>query len=80
MYTTIQINKVTRERLNQLKPYKKATYDEIIEALIDLIPEGDGEGKYTPEFRASLLRGLLDIKHGRVYSHDEVKRLIGVRL
>lgn len=78
MYTTIQINKTTREKLNELKPYKKATYDEIIEALIDLIPEGDDEGKYTAEFKASLLRGLLDIKHGRTYTTDEVKRLIGV--
>lgn len=77
MYTTIQINKATREKLNELKLYKKATYDEIIEALIDLVPEGDEEGKYSSEFRASLLRGLLDIKHGRTYGHDEVKKRIG---
>lgn len=78
MYTTIQINKITREKLNELKPYRKATYDEIIEALIDLIPDGDDEGKYTPEFKASLLRGLLDIKHGRVHSHEEIKKMFGV--
>lgn len=78
MYTTIQINKITREKLNNLKPYRKATYDEIIEALIDLIPDGDDEGKYTPEFKASLLRGLLDIKHGRIHSHGEIKKLVGV--
>jgi len=77
MYTTIQINKITREKLNRLKPYRKATYDEIIEALIDLVPDGDEEGKYTSEFKASLLRGLLDIKHGRIHSHEEIKRIIG---
>lgn len=76
--TTIQINKTTRERLGELRIYKKATYDEIIEALIGLVPEGDDEGKYTAEFRASLLRGLLDIKHGRTYSHEETKRRLGV--
>lgn len=76
MYTTIQINKNTREKLNKLKPYKRATYDEIIEALMALIPEGDEEGRYTVEFRASLLRGLLDMKHGHTYSTSEVKRLI----
>ncbi len=78
MYTTIQINKVTREKLNKLRMYKRATYDEIIGALTDLIPEGDEEGKYTAEFRASLLRGLLDIKHGRTYTAEEVKKRIGV--
>ncbi len=78
MYTTIQINKITREKLNGLKPYRKATYDEIIEALIDLVPDGDDEGKYTSEFKASLLRGLLDIKHGRIHSHEEIKKITGV--
>lgn len=78
MYTTIQLTKKTRERLSKLKIYKRATYDEIIGALIDLIPEGDEEGIYTAEFRASLLRGLLDIKHGRVYTSAEMKKIVGV--
>ena len=76
--TTIQISKVTREKLNKLKPYKRATYDEIIDLLIDLIPEGDEEGKYTEEFRASLLKGLLDIKSGRTYATSEVKKQLGI--
>ncbi|MDE1762359.1 MAG: hypothetical protein KGH78_04175 [Candidatus Micrarchaeota archaeon] len=76
--TTIQIRKTTRERLNRLKLYKRATYDEIIDALMDLIPEGDDEGKYTEEFRASLLRGLLDIKGGRTYSSAEVRKKLGL--
>ncbi len=78
MFTTIQLEKSTRERLNKLRIYKRATYDEIINALIDLIPEGDDEGKYTAEFRASLLRGLLDIRHGRTYSSDDVHMKLGL--
>ena len=78
MYTTIQLEKTTRNRLNKLKIYKRATYDEIINALIDLIPEGDDEGKYTSEFRASLLRGLLDIRQGRKYSSAEVHAKLGL--
>ena len=64
--------------MNKLKPYKRATYDEIIDALMNLIPEGDDEGAYTEDFRASLLRGLLDIKSGRTYTTDQVKKLLGV--
>jgi hypothetical protein len=78
-YTTIQISKTTRERLNGLRPYKRATYDEIIGTLIDLIPEGDDEGRYSEEFRASLLRGLLDIKNGRTYTSAEVKKKLGLQ-
>ncbi len=78
MYTTIQITKQTREKLNKLKPYKRVTYDELISALVDLIPEGDDEGKYTSEFRMSILRGLLDLVHHRAYSTAEVKKQLGL--
>ena len=78
MYTTIQITKQTREKLNKLKPYKRVTYDELISALVDLIPEGDDEGKYTSEFRMSILRGLLDLVRHRAYSTAEVKKQLGL--
>jgi len=76
--TTIQISKITRERLNKLKFYKRATYDEIIGALIDLIPLGDEEGDYTEEFRASLLRSLLDIRNRRTYGAADVRKSLGL--
>ncbi|MCL5100609.1 MAG: hypothetical protein M1122_01480 [Candidatus Marsarchaeota archaeon] len=78
MYTTIQLEKNTREKLNKLRMYKRATYDEIINALMSLIPEGDEEGKYTEEFRASLLRSMIDIKHGATYSSAEVRTKLGL--
>ncbi|MCL5238921.1 MAG: hypothetical protein M1286_00390 [Candidatus Marsarchaeota archaeon] len=77
-YTTIQINKLTREKLNGLKAFKGTTYDEIINALMSLIPEGDDEGHYTKEFRASLLRGLLDIRSGKTFTTAELKKQLGV--
>ena len=76
--TTIQVSTGTRARLNRLKIYKRATYDEIIGALIDLVPEGDDEGAYTDEFRASLLRSLLDVKSGRVHGAAEVRKRLGL--
>jgi DNA-binding TFAR19-related protein (PDSD5 family) len=78
MYTTIQLEKSTREKLNRLRIYKRATYDEIINALMGLIPEGDEEGKYTEEFRASLLRSMLDIRHGVTYGSAEVRAKLGL--
>ena len=75
--TTIQINENTRKRLSTLKLGKRETYDDVINALLGLMPEGDGEGTYTPEFKASLLRSLLDVKRGRTYSLDEVEKQLG---
>lgn len=43
------------------------------------IPEGDDEGKYTKEFRRSIKRGRTDLKAGRVYTLEEVKKTLGIK-
>ena len=78
-YTTIQISPQTRERLSGLKEYKRETYDEILNRLLALVPEGDEEGKYSAAFRAGLLRGLIDIQNKRAFSHEEVKKHLGLK-
>lgn len=77
-YTTIQISPETRERLAKLKAYERETYDELLNALLDLVPTGDDEGEYTDEFRASLVRSLADIRHGRTHSLQEVRKRMGL--
>jgi hypothetical protein len=77
-YTTIQINKLTRSRLQDFKVSKRETYDEILNALMDLIPSGDDEGEYTEEFKASIIKGMLDIKHGRTYTLEQVEERLGL--
>jgi hypothetical protein len=78
-YTTIQITEHTRERLAKLKEQAHVTYDEILSLLLDLVPSKDDEGEYTEEFKASLFRGLLDIRHGQVYSSEEVRKRLGIK-
>jgi hypothetical protein len=58
--------------------YARETYDELLNALLDLVPQGDDEGAYTEEFKASLLRALSDVKHGRTYSMQEIRKRLGV--
>ncbi len=77
-HTTIQISRSTREKLNGLRAYKKMTYDELLNALMSLIPEGDDEGVYNEFFRASLLRSLLDVKEKKTYTTEEVKKQLGI--
>jgi len=78
-YTTIQINTATRERLAGMRSYGRETYDEILNALMEIVPSGDEDGKYTPEFRASLLRGMSDIRNGRTHSMGDVRKILGLK-
>jgi hypothetical protein len=55
------------------------TYDELLNAFISLIPEGDEEGVNNDDFRASLLRGLLDVKEKKIHTAEEVKEQLGIR-
>ena len=72
--STIRISDSTKMRLEVLKKAGNMTYDKLIRALLSLIPEGDDEGKYTDEFKASFLESSLDVVEGRAISIDELKR------
>lgn len=76
-YTSIQILPETRQKLAGLKRGRE-TYDELLNKLLELIPKGDDEGEYTDEFRLGLLNARLDLKHGRVISHQELKKRLGL--
>jgi len=76
--TTIQITAATRQKLAQLKSSSGETYDGLINKLLSLVPEGDEEGRYTHAFRVGLLQARLDVKEGRVFPHEEVKRRLGL--
>jgi hypothetical protein len=78
MITTVQLAPATRARLAALKGSPRETYDEVLNKLMDLIPSGDAEGRYTSAFRVGLLNARLDIREGRVVPHDELKRRLGL--
>jgi chorismate synthase len=75
--TTIQISQATRARLAKMKSSNES-YDSLINALLDIVPTGDGEGEYTDDFRASMARALIDIRKGRTHSLEDVKRQLGL--
>jgi predicted transcriptional regulator len=76
--TTIRISPSTRRKLSKLKASSQETYDDLINKLIALVPDGDDEGPYTQAFRRGLLQARLEIKEGRVVSYEELKRRLGV--
>ncbi len=78
MITTIQLSPSTRQKLAALKASPRETYDELLNKLIALVPEGDDEGLYTDSFRIGLLTARLDIRAGRVIDHELVKKRLGL--
>ncbi len=78
MVTTIQLSASTREKLAALKATPRETYDELLNKLIALVPDGDEEGTYTDAFRMGLLDARLDLRAGRVTAHDLVKQRLGL--
>ena len=78
MATTIQLSPETRDKLSRLKSSPRETYDEVLNKLLTLVPEGDEEGMYTQSFRVGLLSARLDLKEGRVVGHDKVKKRLGL--
>ena len=78
MATTIQLKEETREKLARLKSTERETYDEVLNKLLALVPEGDEEGRYTQAFRVGLLEASLDIKEGRVVPLREAKKRLGL--
>lgn len=76
--TTIQVDTKTRDRLARLKSSPRETYDELLNKLFTLVPEGDDEGTYSRAFRVGLLEARLDIKEGRTVPHEDVKKRLGL--
>jgi hypothetical protein len=76
--SSIQIDAVTRKRLAALKSSRRETYDEVLNKLMRLVPEGDADGRFRPGFRAKILEGALDVAEGRTVPHEEVKKRLGI--
>ena len=72
MATTIQVSDELRDLLSKRKLYDKETYEDVI---WDLVED-------TMELSEQALKNIKeaeeDIKHGRVYTHDEIKKELGL--
>ncbi len=76
--TTIQLDSRTRQKLASLKVHQRESYDELLNKLMRLIPEGDDEGKFSAEFRARLLQARIESLEGKSIPHAKAMRLVGL--
>lgn len=75
METTIQIKRDLKDRLNSLKLYPNESYDSVIRRLSELAIDDEPISKETIE---RIEASLKDIKEGKVYTMEEVKKRIGI--
>lgn len=71
MKTTIQVEKSTKKLLDQLKIHPRESYDSVIKRLI--LERIDTE-PLSEETIKSIEKALEDIKAGRLYTTEEVKK------
>ena len=75
MKTTIQVSRKVKELLDELKLHPKEPYDSVIrrlvEARIDWEPLSEEDIKRIEE-------ALEDVRAGRVYTTEEVRRELGI--
>lgn len=70
--TTIQLSVETKNELEALKMSSRDTFNDVIEYLIEDSMEVSEETKKDIE------RALKDVKEGKVYTHEEVKKRLGL--
>ena len=75
METTIQIKKDLKERLNSLRLYPNESYDSVIRRLSEL---AEDEEPLSRDAIQRIEESLKDIKEGRIYTTEEVKKRLKI--
>lgn len=74
--STIEISNALKQKLKDLASGSELSLEQLILKLLSLIPEGDDEGKYSPEFRRGLLNAKLEIENDEFLDHATVKEML----
>lgn len=77
MPTSIQIEKEVKERLDKFKNHPRETYNEVLARMIRIMSEEDAE--LSPKTIKNIEKSLAEIKAGKVYSHKDVKKRLGLK-
>lgn len=75
METTIQVKKDLKEKLNALKLHPNESYDSVIRRLSELAEDEEPLSKETIQ---RIEKSLRDIREGKVYTTDEVKKRLKI--
>jgi predicted transcriptional regulator len=76
MPTSIQLQPATKARLDELKDHPRETYDDVVNRLIQCAIDDE---PLSEETLADMAETLDDLKKGKTYSHEQVKRELGIQ-
>ena len=74
MVTTIQVTEKAKNTLKRMKLFSKEIYEEVILRLIEISRE---EEELSNETIQNIEKALKDVKRGKLYSTDEIKKELG---
>lgn len=76
MPTTIQIDKKIKEDLDKLKNHPRETYNQVIARMIHSVSQ---QKELSQQAIRDIEKSLEEIKAGKISSHKDVKRRLGLR-
>ncbi len=74
--STIRLSKKTKNDLRKQMNYPQETYEEVIARLLKITQEDDILNKSVIK---NIEEGIADIKAGRVYTSEQLKKKLGLR-
>lgn len=78
METTIRLNQITKQQLNEFKQYKSESYDELVRKLIHLARMCEKEPKLSQKTIQEIREARERIKKGEFYTQEEVEKRFGL--
>ncbi len=78
MPTSIQIEKEIKEHLDKLKNHPRETYNDVLARIINFMSQQNRD-ELSQQTIKNIEKSLADIKAGRVSSHKDVKRRLGLK-
>lgn len=72
MATTIQVSSELLDKLQKMKMYDKESYEEVIWDLLE------DRMELSEETKKNIVESEKDIREGRVYTHEQVKKMLGI--
>jgi predicted transcriptional regulator len=78
MPTSIQVEKEIKDHLDKLKSHPRETYNEVLTRMIHIISQQSKE-ELSQQTIKNIEKSLAEIKVGKVSSHKDVKRRLGIK-
>lgn len=79
MQTTIQVEMKVKNRLIDLKYHASETYNDVLLRMFQILSYQAEEEELSAQTIKNIEKSLNDIKAGRVSSHKDVKRRLGLK-